>query len=226
MIGPNGAGKTTVINLITGRTLADRGQVFYRGRPVDALGTPGRARLGIARTFQNFQLFPDLTVLENVLVGFHRHGRATLIEYALGLPRARRETARHTAEALALLSFLGIRELAGLRATERAYGHQKLTELARALAVKPDFLLLDEPVAGANRAEVERIAHILGRLLAAGIAILLVEHNMDFVMRISDRVTVLNFGEKIAEGMPHEIRANPQVIEAYLGRWGVADARR
>jgi len=226
LIGPNGAGKTTVINLITGRIPPDRGRVIYRGRPLDGLGTPDRARFGIARTFQNLQLFPDLTVLENVLVGFHRHGRATLIEYALDLPRARRETARHTGEALALLSFLGIRELAGLRATEMAYGHQKLAELGRALAVKPDFLLLDEPVAGANRIEVERIAQILGRLRAAGVTILLVEHNMDFVMRISDRVTVLNFGEKIAEGTPEEVRANLQVIEAYLGRWGAADARR
>jgi ABC-type branched-subunit amino acid transport system ATPase component/ABC-type branched-subunit amino acid transport system permease subunit len=218
LIGPNGAGKSTTVNLVTGHLPADGGQVRCAGAALEGLAAHGRARLGLVRTFQNLQFFPDLTVAENVMVGCHRHVRATLLEFALGLPRARRDEAASVRRTEAILRALGLLDLADHRPDEISYGHRKLVELGRALAAEPRVLLLDEPVAGLSATEAERIRQLLDELRAAGMTILLIEHNMDFVMKISDRVTVLNFGQKIAEGTPAEIQRDARVLDAYLGR--------
>jgi branched-chain amino acid transport system ATP-binding protein/branched-chain amino acid transport system permease protein len=218
LIGPNGAGKTTFINLVSGRLTPDRGRVACAGVDLDGARPFRRARRGIIRTFQNLELFSDLTVAENVAVGAHRHARASTVEFALGLPRARRAEADAGRRTAALLDALGLAELADRRPDEIAYGHRKLVELGRALAAEPAVLLLDEPVAGLNATEAERIRELLARVRAGGVTILLIEHNMDFVMKISERVTVLNFGQKIAEGTPQAVQRDQAVLEAYLGR--------
>ena len=217
LIGPNGAGKTTLVNIVSGFLRPSSGQVILGEREIAGARPHQVAAAGIARTFQNIRLFGELSVLENVLVGRHLHRRDTLFEALFALPGARRAEREAHAFALDLLERLEIDRLAALPAGTLAYGDQRRVEIARALALEPTVLLLDEPAAGMNAAETERLAEQLLSLRADGLTLLVIEHDMDLIMRVSDRVVVLNFGMLIADGAPPEVRGNPDVVAAYLG---------
>ncbi len=217
LIGPNGAGKTTVVNLITGILHLTSGRVLLDGADVSRTEAPELARAGVARTFQNIRLVADASVLDNVLAGFHRHETTGLFANLFGLPSARAETARLKAEAMHLLERFGMSALAQHRAGGLSYGHQRRIEMMRALAAKPSVLLLDEPVAGMNDAEAESLAGIFRSVAAEGVAILLIEHNMRFVMSLCSHLYVLASGRLIAEGEPGMVGRDPRVVEAYLG---------
>jgi len=217
MIGPNGAGKTTIFNLITGVFPPSRGSVAFRGRPIVGLGPHAIAALGIGRTFQAVHLFGEMTVLENVMLGRHARSRSGLLASALRTASMRREEREIREASLTILDAVGLRDKAGQVAASLPYGEQRLTEIARALALEPAMLLLDEPAAGLNREEKARLGDLIRRLRGRGITLLLVDHHMDLVMGISDEVLVLNYGEKIAEGPPGEIQRHQGVITAYLG---------
>ena len=219
IIGPNGAGKTTLFNCITGFYRIDEGRIIYNGERIDGLAPDEVARMGIARTYQNIRLFANVTVLENVLIGMHSHLTSWLIEPVLGLRRFREEERQAREEAFKLLRFLDLEDKAFFIAKNLPYGEQRRVEIARALALRPKVLLLDEPTAGMNPRETEETMALIKRLRdELDITIVLIEHDMKVVMNISDIISVLDYGEKIAEGTPHEIRTNPRVIEAYLGR--------
>ena len=217
LIGPNGAGKTTVFNLITGVYKPTSGNVFLGDVAIDGKKRHHITKLGIARTFQNIRLFGDMTTLENVITGTDVRNKVGLIGSILGTPRSRREEKASTAKAYEILKFIGIDEYADRLAKNLPYGVQRRLEIARALGTEPKILLLDEPAAGFNPQEKVELAAIIKKIRDAGYTILLIEHDMSLIMGISDRVVVLDFGQKIADDLPSVVQNNPQVIAAYLG---------
>jgi len=217
LIGPNGAGKTTVLNLIAGSLQPESGTVAYRGARITGWKPHAIARLGIARTFQTTKLFPHMTVLENVQVGRHVRSRAGFLAGMLHLPWAWREECCVREDSLDILAKMGLEGLAEMSAGNLSFGQQRLVEFARALAMEPSLLLLDEPAAGLNLHETGALARLIVKIRSWGITILLVEHDMSLVMDISDSIVVLDHGSKIAEGKPAEIQRNPEVIRVYLG---------
>lgn len=217
LIGPNGAGKTTVLNLITGMYTPAMGAIYFEGKRISGKRPYQVAHLGIARTFQNIQVFQNMNVLENVMVGLHRKTRSGFTACLLRTPTVLREERLIRKKANEVAEFLGLSLRAGWPAASLPYGDQKRVEIARALALNPKLILLDEPVAGLNGNETEEMSKIILRIREMGITPILVEHDMNLVMGISDRIAVLNHGHKIAEGSPEAIRKNPKVIRAYLG---------
>jgi branched-chain amino acid transport system ATP-binding protein len=226
LIGPNGAGKTTVFNVISRIYKPDSGKVSLLDQDVLALKPHEVAAAGITRTFQNIELFQNLSVLDNVLAGQHTCIRYGIFASALGGRRVRQEEDRATGEALELLELMKLRSLASVPAASLPFGQQRMLELARAIALRPKLLLLDEPAAGMNSRESAELTELLQVIRTKfNLGILLVEHDMRVVMNICDRVTVMQYGQKLFEGAPHEVRGSPEVIEAYLGKRRSSAAR-
>lgn len=224
VIGPNGAGKTSLFNSLTGVYTPQEGRITVSGRlgdpPVDVIGKKPHvvSQLGVARTFQNIRLFPALTALENVKIGIETRQKSGAVSSMLGLPRQRREEKQSTTDAYALLEDVGLVDRANDLAGSLAYGEQRRLEIARGLGTNPGVLLLDEPAAGTNPVEKRDLAELISRIRTErGVSVLLIEHDMKLVMSVADRIVVLNFGEKIAEGSPQQIQRDPAVVAAYLG---------
>jgi branched-chain amino acid transport system ATP-binding protein len=218
LIGPNGAGKTTAFNLITGLIPISGGNILFRGKDITGLPSHRIAALGIARTFQNIRIFPNMNVLENVMVGLHTRSKKGFLSTALTLPGVRKEERFIRDEAMETLNFVGLPQYACHNAASLAFGQQRILEIARALALNPKILLLDEPAAGLNTQETYALGELIHLILNRGVTVFIVEHDMELVMKISHRIIVLNNGQLIACGTPSEVQKNPEVIVAYLGR--------
>jgi len=217
VIGPNGAGKTTLFNMLSGIYVPDEGRIGFEGRELVGEQPHRIAALGVSRTFQNLQMFFNMSVVDNVMVGCHLRTRTRLWGAALRLPGVIREERQAEQWAHEALRFCGLEGFIGQRADALPYGVLKRLEIARALAARPRLLLMDEPAAGLNDTETVEMRELIRRICDAGVTVLLVEHNMELVMQVSDRVLVLDYGSRLAEGTPEEIQKNPKVIEAYLG---------
>jgi len=217
VIGPNGAGKTTLFNIVTGIYRQNQGKVFLDNRDISWMPPEKLARLGVVRTFQNVELFSHMTVLENVMVGLHTRSVSGLLACALKLPGQVREERASRIKALQWLDYTGIADLASITAASLPFGKGRLLEIARALALEPRVILMDEPAAGLNSRETVELADLIRRIKADGVTIVLVEHDMELVMDVCDHVVVLHLGRKLAEGTPRAVQENPEVIAAYLG---------